>query len=244
MTYLMWKRGSASASERPARTRTGEISRSPGPAMRMNQEHADAVWVLSTHATEAEARKAEMLTLATPSACRRCRSSLARTRRAHGRSLVGESGDARRDLRRARHGGGWTRSARRRGAQLRPSSLQAATTTSGSRRSAKADRVALRDLAGGGRSTGSRCSATTTKGVVRSRAWVLASAGVPRLGGLALRVVVRRLRAARRARSRTSRTSSTSPCASRPAWRPSGRARARTGTRCRSCRRRPSARAW
>ncbi len=33
----------------------------PGPALRMNQEHADATWVVSTHESDAEARTAEAL---------------------------------------------------------------------------------------------------------------------------------------------------------------------------------------
>jgi DNA helicase-2/ATP-dependent DNA helicase PcrA len=59
MTYLMWKAG---VGFRMGTSRTytkGQRQPLPGPAMRMNQEHADAAWVVSVHATEAEARFAE-----------------------------------------------------------------------------------------------------------------------------------------------------------------------------------------
>ena len=61
LTYLMWKRGTGF---RVGTSRTYTDARSqalPGPALRMNQEHADATWVLSTHDSEAEARLAETL---------------------------------------------------------------------------------------------------------------------------------------------------------------------------------------
>jgi DNA helicase-2/ATP-dependent DNA helicase PcrA len=61
MTYLMWKAGGgfrigvsttcADARDRPL----------PGPAVRLNGEHADACWVVSVHPSEAEARAAETL---------------------------------------------------------------------------------------------------------------------------------------------------------------------------------------
>ena len=59
MTYLMWKRG---VGFRLGTSRTytdGRRQPLPGPAFRQNQEHADATWVLSTHASEAEARESE-----------------------------------------------------------------------------------------------------------------------------------------------------------------------------------------
>jgi hypothetical protein len=61
MTYLMWKRGSGFriGTSRTYTNRHGQTL--PGPAMRMNQEHADAAWVLSSHASEAEARAAETI---------------------------------------------------------------------------------------------------------------------------------------------------------------------------------------
>jgi len=61
MTYLMWKRGCGFRIGTSRTYTDGHQQPLPGPAFRMNQEHADAVWVLSTHDSEAEARKAEML---------------------------------------------------------------------------------------------------------------------------------------------------------------------------------------
>jgi superfamily I DNA/RNA helicase len=60
MTYLMWKRG---VGYRVGISRMYTEGRNPlpGPAFRMNQEHADAAWVLATHETELEAREAETL---------------------------------------------------------------------------------------------------------------------------------------------------------------------------------------
>ena len=62
MTYLMWKRG---AGFRIGISRTYLDARSArtiaGPAFRMNQEHADATWVLSVHETGADARLREVL---------------------------------------------------------------------------------------------------------------------------------------------------------------------------------------
>ena len=61
MTYLMWKRG---VGFRLGTSRTYTDGRNqplPGPAFRMNQEHADAVWVVSTHDTDADARQQELL---------------------------------------------------------------------------------------------------------------------------------------------------------------------------------------
>jgi DNA helicase-2/ATP-dependent DNA helicase PcrA len=61
MTYLMWKDG---VGFRIGTSRTytkGQRRSLPGPAMRMNQEHADATWVVSVHTTESEARFAETI---------------------------------------------------------------------------------------------------------------------------------------------------------------------------------------
>jgi DNA helicase-2/ATP-dependent DNA helicase PcrA len=58
MTYLMWKRGTGFRIG-TSRMYTSGRNPLPGPAFRMNQERADAVWVISTHATEREAREAE-----------------------------------------------------------------------------------------------------------------------------------------------------------------------------------------
>ena len=61
MTYLMWKRG---VGFRLGTSRTYTDGRNqpvPGPAFRMNGEHADATWVVSIHPTEVAARTTEML---------------------------------------------------------------------------------------------------------------------------------------------------------------------------------------
>ena len=60
MTYLMLKRG-VGFRVGISRMYTAGRNTLPGPAFRMNQEHADAVWVISTHATELGAREAEAL---------------------------------------------------------------------------------------------------------------------------------------------------------------------------------------
>jgi DNA helicase-2/ATP-dependent DNA helicase PcrA len=89
MTYLMWKRGYGF---RIGTSRTYTDRRRqplPGPAFRMNQEHADATWVLSTHDSETEARAAEVLTSlryripTLPFVARR-------TKRSNGSGLVGD----------------------------------------------------------------------------------------------------------------------------------------------------------
>ncbi len=56
MTYLMWKHGVGFrvGTSCTYTKRTGQTF--AGPAMRMNQEHADAAWVVSVHESEAEAR--------------------------------------------------------------------------------------------------------------------------------------------------------------------------------------------
>ena len=56
MTYLMWKHG---VGFRVGTSRTytnGQAKATFGPALRCNQEGGDAVWVIGTHATDAEAR--------------------------------------------------------------------------------------------------------------------------------------------------------------------------------------------
>ncbi|HUP33085.1 MAG TPA: UvrD-helicase domain-containing protein, partial [Gaiellaceae bacterium] len=62
MTYLMWKRG-VGFRIGVSRTYTdGRTARNlAGPAFRMNQERADAVWVVSVHEAEAQARVEETL---------------------------------------------------------------------------------------------------------------------------------------------------------------------------------------
>ncbi len=61
MTYLMWKAGSGfriGTSRTYTNARDGAL---PGPAVRLNGEHADSAWVVAVHDTEAEARLAEAL---------------------------------------------------------------------------------------------------------------------------------------------------------------------------------------
>ena len=61
MTYLMWKAGCGFRIG-TSRTYTSGLPRSvPGPAFRMNGEHADATWVVDTFESEADARIAEVL---------------------------------------------------------------------------------------------------------------------------------------------------------------------------------------
>ena len=61
MAYLMWKRGVGFRVGTSKTYSRGQLRSLPGPAMRMNQERADACWVVSVHSTEAEARVAETL---------------------------------------------------------------------------------------------------------------------------------------------------------------------------------------
>ena len=59
MTYVMWKDG-VGFRVGTSRTYVNRSGKSlPGPAIRLNQEHADAAWVVSLHDTEAEARLEE-----------------------------------------------------------------------------------------------------------------------------------------------------------------------------------------
>src|SRR5881398_1756192 len=51
MTYVMWKRGVGFRVGTSRTYTSGQRQAIPGPAMRMNQEHADAVWVVSVHAS-------------------------------------------------------------------------------------------------------------------------------------------------------------------------------------------------
>ena len=61
MTYLMWKRG-VGFRIGVSRTYTkGQRQSLAGPALRMNQEHADATWVVSVHDAETDARVDETL---------------------------------------------------------------------------------------------------------------------------------------------------------------------------------------
>jgi DNA helicase-2/ATP-dependent DNA helicase PcrA len=61
MTYLMWKRGWGFRVGTSQTYTRGQRHPLPGPAVRMNGEHADATWVVETHASEVEARLAETM---------------------------------------------------------------------------------------------------------------------------------------------------------------------------------------
>ena len=59
MTYLMWKAGSGFRIGTSTTYADGGGRPLPGPAVRLNGEHADACWVVSVHESEAEARATE-----------------------------------------------------------------------------------------------------------------------------------------------------------------------------------------
>src|SRR5437762_161591 len=61
MTYLMWKAGTGFRVGSSTTYADGRGRPLPGPAIRLNGEHADACWVVSVHENEAEARAAETL---------------------------------------------------------------------------------------------------------------------------------------------------------------------------------------
>jgi DNA helicase II / ATP-dependent DNA helicase PcrA len=61
MTYLMWKRGTGFRVGTSRTYTNGRIKPVVGFMQRSRQEHADAAWVVSTHATEGEARASEAL---------------------------------------------------------------------------------------------------------------------------------------------------------------------------------------
>ena len=61
MTYLMWKRGKGFRVGTSRTYTDGRRQPLPGPAFRMNHEHADATWIVSTHGTDAEARASETM---------------------------------------------------------------------------------------------------------------------------------------------------------------------------------------
>jgi ATP-dependent DNA helicase UvrD/PcrA len=61
MMYLMWKRGTGFRVGTSRTYTNGRIKPVVGFMQRSRQEHADAAWVVSTHATEGEARASEAL---------------------------------------------------------------------------------------------------------------------------------------------------------------------------------------
>jgi len=56
MTYLMWREGTGFRVGTSRTYTDGQVKPVLGPSQRCRQEHADAVWVVSVHATEADAR--------------------------------------------------------------------------------------------------------------------------------------------------------------------------------------------
>jgi DNA helicase II / ATP-dependent DNA helicase PcrA len=61
MTYLMWKRGYGFRIGTSRTYTNRSLQTLPGPAQRMNGEHADSTWVVAVHSSEAEARASETL---------------------------------------------------------------------------------------------------------------------------------------------------------------------------------------
>ena len=61
MTYLMWRRDRGFRIGTSRTYTDGQVKAVVGVALRTRQERADAAWVVSTHATEADARYAEAL---------------------------------------------------------------------------------------------------------------------------------------------------------------------------------------
>jgi DNA helicase-2/ATP-dependent DNA helicase PcrA len=61
MTYLMWKDGHGFRIGTSRTYTNGQRHPIPGPAMRLNGEHADAAWVVSVHSSEVEARADEIV---------------------------------------------------------------------------------------------------------------------------------------------------------------------------------------
>ncbi len=61
MTYLMWQQGTGFRVGTSKTYTSGQRAPLAGPAVRMNQEHADAVWIVSVHGSEARARANETL---------------------------------------------------------------------------------------------------------------------------------------------------------------------------------------
>ncbi len=60
LTYLMWRRGKGFRVGTSRTYTNGQAKPVIGVALRARAEHADAAWVVSTHASESEARYAEM----------------------------------------------------------------------------------------------------------------------------------------------------------------------------------------
>src|SRR5262245_56140763 len=61
MTYLMWKKDVGFRIGTSRTYTAGQVQAVIGPAMRCNAEGADAVWILGTHDSDAEARVQEAI---------------------------------------------------------------------------------------------------------------------------------------------------------------------------------------
>src|SRR4029079_2482379 len=89
MTYLMWKRGTGFRVGTSRTYTNGQAKATFGPAIRCNGEGGDAVWVIGTHSSDAEARLHEAVLAARyglPTLPFKARPSAAR----QDRSLVGD----------------------------------------------------------------------------------------------------------------------------------------------------------
>ncbi len=132
MTYLMWKQGSGFRIGTSRTYTSGQPRSIPGPATRMNGEHADATWVVSVHPSEADARLAEtMLSLryqlpTLPFVARRRTGG-------EGRSLVGDQRLLDDLFARVDTDAGARKLLREQGLSLDHPHFSAATTTSGKR---------------------------------------------------------------------------------------------------------------
>ena len=88
MTYLMHKRGKGFRVGTSRTYTRGQVKPVMGFTMRSVSEGADGSWVISTHASDAEARVAEALLLAALRAAHSCRSTRARPTRARASSAI------------------------------------------------------------------------------------------------------------------------------------------------------------
>ena len=243
MTYLMWKQG---VGFRVGTSRTytkGQAKAAFGPALRCNGEGGDAVWVIGTHATDAEARLHEATLAARyglPTLPFKARPSGA----VH-RSLVGDQALIDRLFASLDTEKAGTRSCRR-GSELRLSASRRARAHECrvGYAAAAAVRGPLRRSAGRQPvppHLAVRLRRRRASGARADRAE--RAAGAPRLARMAVRDRQRRhgARSPRRS-SASSGVARRAGALQRPPRRE--RRRARRRTRCRSCRRRRSVRAW
>ena len=150
MTYLMWKR---EYGFRVGTSRTytdGRHQSLAGPAFRMNQEHADAVWVLSTHATRGGGANGGDVGYRCATAYPRLPFVARSYDKGHGRSLVASQAMIDEIFDELDTAGGRTQSARRtRGSSFDHPHFPRGYHDEWKPGSAKADRVALRRLRSG-----------------------------------------------------------------------------------------------